>query len=130
MERFMESLGKDRRLAERHLLKVQLQLRLRRSQQCERSVQAENVSRRGVFFTTDIPTDEGTLLDLLLEMPEKISGVRAAHWLCMGHVVRVVSGEAANGARGVGVEFDFYAVSHTPTLKWESGPGIRGPIRP
>jgi len=86
MARFMESLGKDRRLAERHLLKLQLQLqlRLRRSQR----------------------------------------------WLCMGHVVRVVSGKAANGARGVGVKFDFCVVSHTTTLKWESGPGIRGPIRP
>jgi hypothetical protein len=130
MERFMESLGKDRRLAERHLLRVPLQLRLRRSQQREQGVQAESVSRRGVFFTTDIPMDQGTLLDLLLEMPEKISGVRAAQCMCMGHVVRVEPSAAGDGAQGVGVEFDFYVVSHTTTLKWESGPGIRGPIRP
>lgn len=130
MERFTESLGKDRRLAERHLLRVPLRLRLRRSQLREQSVQAQNVSRRGVFFTTDIPMDEGTLLDLLLEMPETISGVRAAQWMCTGHVVRVEPSEATDGARGVGVEFDFYVVSHTTTLKWESGPGIRGPIRP
>jgi len=65
----MQSLGKDRRLAARHLLKVPL--RLRRSQQCERSVQAENAWRRGVFFTTHIPMDEDTLLALLSEMPGK-----------------------------------------------------------
>lgn len=116
MERFIESLGKDRRLAERHLLRVPLQLRLRRSQQCGQSAESENVSRRGVFFTTDLPKDEGTMLDLLLEMPETISGVRAAQWMCMGHVVRVEQGAAADGARGVGVEFDFYVVSHTTTL--------------
>jgi hypothetical protein len=130
MERFMESLGKDRRLAERHLLRVPLQLRLRRLQQREQGVQAESVSRRGVFFTTDIPMDQGTLLDFLLEMPEKISGVRAAQWMCMGHAVRVEPSVAGADAQGVGVEFDFYVVSHTTTLKWESGPGIRGPIRP
>jgi hypothetical protein len=130
MERFVESLGKDRRLAERHLLKMQVQLRLRKSNECEQKVDAENVSRRGVFFTTDIPMDKGTMLDLLLEMPEKISGVRSAQWMCMGHVVRVAPSAEMAGAHGVGVEFDFYVVSRTPTLQWQVGPGMRGPIRP
>jgi hypothetical protein len=93
-------------------------------------VEAENVSRRGIFFTTDIPMDEGTTLGLLLEMPEKISVVRMAQWMCMGHAVRVEPSEVENGARGIGVEFDFCVVSHTATPKWELRPGVRGPIRP
>jgi len=130
MERFLESLGKDRRLAKRHWLRVPLQFRLRKSNECEQRVEAENVSRRGVFFTTHLPLDEGMTLDLLLEMPEGVSGVRTAQWMCMGHVVRVERRGEASGVRGVGVEFDFYVVSHTATPKWTSGPGIRGPIRP
>jgi hypothetical protein len=118
MERFVKSLGKDRRLAERHLLKLPLQLRLRKSNDSERNVEAENVSRRGVFFATDIPMQEGAMLDILLEMPEKISGVRTAQWMCMGHVVRVAPSAEVRGTQGVGVEFDFYVVSHTPMLKW------------
>lgn len=93
-------------------------------------MESENVSRRGVFFKTDAQPKEGTALDLLLEMPEAITGVRAAQWICFGHVVRVESSNAANETRGVGVEFDFYVVSHTETPRWELGPGLRGPIRP
>src|SRR5215475_2668096 len=130
MERFMESVGKDRRLAERHAMKTPLRLRLRQSEEGELKVESENVSRRGVYFKTDAQLKEGTALDLLLEMPEQITGVRAAQWICMGHVVRVEPAKANNGTRGVGVEFDFYVVSHTATPRWELGPGLRGPIRP
>lgn len=130
MERFTEFVGKDRRLAERHALRTSLRLRLRKPEGREQRVDSENVSRRGAYFTTDLPLSEGTMLDLLLEMPEIISGVCAAQWMCMGHVVRVDRSVAAGGIRGVGVEFDFYVVSHTATPKWEQALGIRGPIRP
>jgi len=130
MARFMKSVVKDRRLAERHELRTPLRLRVRKPEEREQKVESENVSRRGVYFTTDLPLSEGMMLDVLLEMPETISGVRAAQWMCMGHVVRVERNGHANGLRGVGVEFDFYVVSHTATPKWEQGPGIRGPIRP
>jgi hypothetical protein len=130
MARFTESVVKDRRLAERHALRTQLRLRVRKAEGREQKVESENVSRRGVYFTTDLPLSEGTMVDVLLEMPETISGVRSAQWMCMGHVVRVERNGNADGLRGVGVEFDFYVVSHTAAPKWEQGPGIRGPIRP
>jgi len=130
MARFTESMVKDRRLAERHALRTQLRLRVRKPEEPEQKVESENVSRRGVYFTTDLPLSEGMMLDVLLEMPERISGVRAAQWMCMGHVVRVEHNGNISGQRGVGVEFDFYVVSHTAAPKWEQGPGIRGPIRP
>ena len=126
----MESLGKDRRLAERHAVRTPLRLRIRKSEVTEQKVESENVSRRGVFFRTDLQLKEGTVLDLLLEMPEAITGVRAAQWICMGHVVRVVPSKATQGQQGIGVEFDFYVVSHVAKPAWASGPGIRGPIRP
>src|SRR5260221_8085134 len=130
MERFVESLGKERRLAERHELKTQVRLRVRRSDLCGQEVKSENISRRGVFFTTDLPLTEETIIDLLLEMPEAISGVGAAHGNCMAHVVGVVPAESANHAVGIGVEFDFYVVSHAAKQQWASGPGLRGPLKP
>lgn len=130
MERFVESFVRDRRLAERHALRMPVQLRLRAAEKQEEKVEAENISRRGVFFRTDLPLDKGATLDLLLEMPEKISGVRPAQWVCLGHVARVEEDDARRAKRGVGVEFDFYVVSHTVGPRWEFGPGLRGPLSP
>lgn len=130
MDRFMESVVKDRRLAKRHAMRTPLRVRLNKSELGELKVESENVSRRGVYFKTDLQLKEGTTLDLLLEMPEAITGVRAAQWICFGHVARVDREETLKERRGVGVEFDFYVVSHTTTPRWEFGPGIRGPLRP
>ncbi|GAC1630195.1 MAG: hypothetical protein NVS9B14_00530 [Candidatus Acidiferrum sp.] len=66
----------------------------------------------------------------MLEMPEQISGVRPAQWVCLGHVVRVERENSLREKRGFGVEFDFYVVSHMTSPRWEFGPGIRGPLRP
>jgi hypothetical protein len=111
-------------------MKTPLRLRIRKSEIAEQNVESENVSRRGVFFTTGLQLKEGTVLDLLLEMPEAITGVRAAQWICMGHIVRVVPSKTTQGQLGIGVEFDFYVVSHATKSAWASGPGIRGPVRP
>ena len=43
--------------------------------------------------------NKGTSLDLLVEMPEEVTGVPPAQWLCTGHVVRVVPTEAGGEAR-------------------------------
>lgn len=83
------------------------------------------MSRRGVFFRTEEPLDKGTTLDLLLEMPEGITGVPAAKWVCLGDGVRVEEGDRPSKRR-IGVEFDFYVVSHTATPRWELGPESAG----
>lgn len=129
MQRLMEFSGKDRRLAARHRVKAPIRLRTR-SEAGEQRVESANISRRGVYFQTDLALKKGAILDLLLEMPESITGIRAAQWVCMGHVVRVEEAKAPSENRGVGVEFDFYVVSHATTPRWELGPGIRGPLRP
>ena len=73
--------------------------------------ESENLSTTGVFVQTDLPLNAGAVLDLFFEMPESVTGLPSAHWLCLGHVVRVVSGDADDGRRGVGVRFDCYEVS-------------------
>ena len=110
MGRFVEKLDRDRRLARRHTLKTALQVRFRSAGVTEQGVESENLSQRGVFFATNLPLSTGTELDLLVEMPEKITGVPAAQWLCAGHVVRVVPMNSPQGANGVGVQFDSHAV--------------------
>jgi hypothetical protein len=111
-------------------LKAGLRVRVRRSDTAERRAESENLSQRGVFFATDLPLSQGASLDLLVEMPEEITGVPAAQWLCTGHVVRIVAMDSPKGAHGVGVQFDFYEVSRSERPQWAPAVGLRGPVAP
>jgi Tfp pilus assembly protein PilZ len=128
MERFVEKLDSDRRLSQRYILRTPLRLRLRRSDFGERKLVSENLSQRGVFFATDLTISKGASLDLLVEMPEEITGVPAAQWLCTGHVVRVVPLDSSQGKNGIGVQFDFYEVSRPERPQWAMAVGLRGPV--
>ena len=130
MERFLEKLDRDRRLSRRHSLRAPLRIRVRKSDIAERSAESENLSQRGVFFATDLPLNKGASLDMLLEMPEAISGVPVAHWLCTGHVVRVVPPASSGDKQRVGVQFDFYEVSRSERPQWAIGTTLRGPLLP
>jgi Tfp pilus assembly protein PilZ len=130
MERFIEKLDHDRRLSQRYSLRAPLRVRMRKSNLAEQAAESENLSQRGVFFATDLPLNKGVSLDLLLEMPEEISGVPAAQWLCTGHVVRVVPRGSLGEKQGVGVQFDFYEVSRSERPQWAMGAGLRGPVLP
>lgn len=115
MERFIERFVSDRRLARRHQLKTPLRVRIRRLNDAERDVESENLSKRGVFFATDLPLSKGASLDLLLEMPEAVTGMPPAQWLCTGHVARVVPMKSPKSPYGIGVQFDCYEVSRFPS---------------
>ena len=130
MERFLEKLDHDRRLSRRHSLRASLRVRVRKTDLAERRVESENLSQRGVFFATDLPLNKGAALDLLVEMPEEVTGVPPAQWLCTGHVVRVVPLDSQHGKNGVGVQFDFYEVSRPERPQWAMGVGLRGPVAP
>jgi hypothetical protein len=117
----------DRRTARRHNLRTPLRIRVRRSELGEHKAESENLSQRGVFFTTDLPLTKGAALDLLLDMPEEVTGVPSAQWLCTGHVVRVTLTEHLEGKRGIGVQFDYYEPSRGRRPQWGMGVGLRGP---
>lgn len=124
-------LGKNRRLALRHMLRVPIRFHVRRmSDISEHDCESENLSRRGVFFQTDVRLTEGAIVDLLLEMPEEVTEVPAATWLCTGRVVRVVSKTVPDGPEGVAVKFDFYEISRSATRHWAVGSAMRGPMIP
>jgi hypothetical protein len=127
MEHFLEKLDRDRRLSLRHNVRTDLRVRMRKFDAAEQRAQSENLSQRGVFFTTELPIHKGTSLDLLVEMPEEVTGVPPAQWLCTGHVVRIVPTET-QGMSGVGVQFDYYEVSRPERPRWAMGEGLRGPL--
>jgi hypothetical protein len=126
-----EETPENRRLARRHVLKVPIRFRLRRAYgETEQKGESENVSRRGVFFHTALQVSENAPVDLVVEMPEEITGVPSAQWLCTGRVVRVEPTNAPEGDVGVAVQIDFYQVSRGDKSSWTPSVGIRGPVTP
>ena len=110
MDRFIDRFVRDRRVATRHILKTPMRFRIRKSSIPEQRAETENLSERGVFFATKSLLSVGTAVDLLLKMPQEITGREATEWRCTGHVVRVEH-QLSPEQLGVGVEFDFYEIS-------------------
>jgi len=96
----------DRRVSPRHNFKLPLRVRILKSEIPEQRTESENLSERGIYFPTNSPLRIGTAVQVLLKMPEEITGEPANEWLCSGHVVRIESFDSPRGTLGVGVQFD------------------------
>jgi len=77
-----------------------------------------------MYFATNLPVSRGTGVQLLFQMPEKISGMPASDWVCMGHVVHARPIRAPKGWLGVGVQFDCYEVVQAQNRPGASLPGL------
>jgi hypothetical protein len=106
----MDVLTSDRRTSRRLQLKTALRVRIWKSGSTERKAESENLSERGTFFATDAPLAIGSAVEILVRMPEEITGKPATEWRCTGHVVRLEPVETPRGKFGVGVEFDCYEI--------------------
>jgi len=111
MRRFLDRLAKDRRVSTRHAVKTPLKVRLWKSTTPEHAGQSENISEQGMFFATDLRMGVGTVVEVVLKMPQEITGEPETEWRCTGHVVRVAQVDTEVGTQGVGVQFDCYQVA-------------------
>jgi hypothetical protein len=106
----MEVHVSERRNSPRHPLRTALRVRARKSGCAEQRAESQNLSERGVFFATDAPLVVGSAVEILLKMPEAISGKPTTEWRCTGHVVRLDHGNEPLHKLGVGVQFDCYEI--------------------
>jgi hypothetical protein len=106
----MEVYASERRNSPRHPLKTALRVRACQSGCTEQRAESQNLSERGVFFATNAPLAVGSPVEILLKMPEAISGKPTREWRCTGHVVRLAAGDTPRGRLGVGVQFDCYEI--------------------
>jgi hypothetical protein len=107
----MKVAASDRRLTVRHNLRTPIRIRLWKSATPEQRNESVNLSERGILFATDSPMNIGTVVEVLLKMPEVITGEPTTEWLCSGHVVRVEPIDSPRGRLGVGVQFDCYQIA-------------------
>lgn len=111
MRRFLNPLPSDRRVSTRHAVKTPLRVRLWKSAMPEHAGQSQDISEQGMFFATDLRMGVGTVVELVLKMPQEITGEPETEWRCTGHVVRVQQVDTEVGTQGVGVQFDCYQVA-------------------
>ena len=113
----MKARASERRISRRLQVTTPLRVRVWKSGSAQRRTESVNISKTGAFFATDLPIAIGSAVEILLKMPEELTGKPAAEWRCTGHVVRLQPVDAAGGKLGVGVEFDYHEIlgSKTPT---------------
>ena len=130
MERFIEKLSADRRLSQRHTLKAGLRVRVRRSDSAERRAESENLSQRGVFFSTDLPLSKGASLDLLVENAG--GNNRSACSPVAVHRPRGADrGDGfAKGRTRSGGAIRLLRVSRSERPQWAPAVGLRGAVAP
>jgi hypothetical protein len=57
-----------------------------------------------------LPLIIGSEVEILLKMPEEISGRLTTEWRCTGHAVRLEPVDTRRGKLGVGIQFDCYEI--------------------
>ncbi|HKW62407.1 MAG TPA: PilZ domain-containing protein [Candidatus Acidoferrum sp.] len=103
--------SRDRRSTQRHDIKTPLRVRVWKSGLPEERAESVNLSQCGIFFLTDTRLAEGEIIEVLLKMPEEVSGQPTNEWRCTGHVVRVEQVGSPQDKFGVGVHFYCYDAS-------------------
>jgi PilZ domain len=105
MDKLTTVFSRNRRFSQRHNVKTALRVRVWKSRLPEERAESVNLSQRGIFFASDSRLAEGEVVEILLKMPEEISGQPTTEWRCTGRVVRVEPDDSFEGKFGVGVQF-------------------------
>src|SRR5260370_29273279 len=106
----MKAYALERRISRRHPLKTTLRVRIWKSGPNEHCEESENLSDTGTYFATDSPLAIGSAVEILLKMPEEVTGKPTTEWRCTGHVVRLEPVDSLRCRMGVGVQFDCYEI--------------------
>jgi len=111
MDKLSTVFSRDRRFSQRHKVKTALRVRVWKSGLPEDRAESVNLSQRGIFFASSSRLAEGEVVEILLKMPEEITGQPTTEWRCTGQVVRVEAADSLKGKFGVGVQFYCYEAS-------------------
>jgi hypothetical protein len=74
----------------------------------EHQAKAINISTRGVYFATDVILCVGEAVEVLLDMPKRVTGVKAGMRRFAGRVTHIESKNMPQGLSGVGVQLLYY----------------------
>jgi hypothetical protein len=74
----------------------------------EYQARAINISRRGVYFVTNVALSVGEALEVLLEMPKSVTGAKEGIRRFTARVAHIESKNMLPGICGIGVHLLYY----------------------
>jgi PilZ domain len=99
----------ERRITPRFKLHTHLSFhRLEALSDGEQQAKAINISTRGVYFATSLALKVGEVVELLLEMPKRVTGAKASSRRFTGRVTHVELENMPLGLSGIGVQLLYY----------------------
>ncbi len=111
----------ERRIDPRVNIRVPLRFRvLNNPGATEQNAESENISQRGIYFTTAIPLKVGTPLEVSLRMPQELAGKSSSDVRCVARVVHVRTSSMLGGKAGVGLHIERYEAKASATERWTS----------
>jgi hypothetical protein len=111
----------ERRTDTRVNVRVPLRFRILNSpESIEQNAEAENISQRGIYFTTTIPLQVGTPLEVSLRMPRELAGKTPSDVKCVARVVHVHASSLLSGKAGVGLHIERYEAKASASQPWMS----------
>jgi hypothetical protein len=111
----------ERRIDTRVNVRVPLRFRmLDSSDSAEQTAESENISQRGMYFTTSFPLKVGMPLEVSLRMPQELAGNAPNDVKCMARVVHVHANSLLGGKAGVGLHIERYEARASAGDPWAS----------
>jgi hypothetical protein len=111
----------ERRIDTRVNVRVPLRFRiLDSSDSAEQTAESENISQRGMYFTTSFPLKVGMPLEVSLCMPQGVAGLSSSEVKCVARVVHVHANSLLGGKAGVGLHIERYEARASAEDRWTS----------
>jgi Tfp pilus assembly protein PilZ len=111
----------ERRIDTRVNIRVPLRFRaLNNPGSTEQTAESENISQRGIFFSTNVPLIIGTPVEVSLRLPQELAGKTASDVKCVARVVHVRPSSAPGGTSGIGLHIERYEAKASVRERWAS----------
>ena len=111
----------ERRFNARVNVRVPLRFRLLNSPgSTEQMAESENISRRGIYFTTTFPVKVGMPVEVSLRMPAGVVGMKSSDVRCVARVVHVRASSLPGGRAGAGLQIERYEARASASERWMS----------
>jgi hypothetical protein len=98
----------ERRFLPRVNIEIPMRLRHATEASPEQACQTINVSVMGAYFSVDVAPKVGELVQVLIELPKKVTGKQTAHYCFTAKVIHVEQDRPVPRKNGVGVNFYSY----------------------
>ena len=111
----------ERRFDTRVNVRVPIRFRISNSpESTEQIAESENISQRGIYFTTTFPLKVGMPVEVSLRMPPELTGKTSSDVRCVARVVHVRANSLLGGGAGVGLHIERYEAKASASERWAS----------